>query len=161
MQAMQKLARGGRTVVASIHQPRAAILDLLDRLVLISEGRTVYLGEATDARAFFAAQGFVCPPRFNQSDFYLDTISMVRVWIGDAMISRRLGKAVLLVDRSIDALGFGHAYYISSHCHRTTAPRSSRPPRARASRRSRMPGPRRRRGWTPSRTRRAARRCLR
>jgi ABC-type multidrug transport system ATPase subunit len=77
MNTVQRLARGGRTVMASIHQPRNAIFELWDRLVLISEGRTVYLGEAKDAHAFFAAQGFVCPPRFTQSDFYLDTISMV------------------------------------------------------------------------------------
>lgn len=78
MTVMQKLARRGRCVVASVHQPRSSIFDLLDTLVLISEGRTVYLGEATAAAGFFAAQGFVCPPLFNQSDFYLDTISMVR-----------------------------------------------------------------------------------
>jgi energy-coupling factor transporter ATP-binding protein EcfA2 len=82
MNTMQKLARGGRTVVASIHQPRSAIYELLDHLVLISEGRTVYRGDAKDAAAFFAALGFVCPPLFNQGDFFLDTISMVREPVG-------------------------------------------------------------------------------
>jgi hypothetical protein len=45
--------------------------------VLLSEGRTIYLGPAKDAAAFFAAQGLACPPLFNQGDFFLDSISMV------------------------------------------------------------------------------------
>lgn len=76
MSTMQKLAQNGRTVVASIHQPRSAIYELLDKLVLVSEGRTIFLGEAKDAARFFADHGFVCPPFFNQADYYLDTISM-------------------------------------------------------------------------------------
>ena len=77
MSTMQRLAKiGGRTVVAVIHQPRSAIYNLLDALILISEGRTIFLGPAHEAVAHFAAHGFVCPPQYNVSDFFLDTISM-------------------------------------------------------------------------------------
>ena len=73
---MQRLSREGRTVIASIHQPRSAIYALLDQLLLVSEGRTIFMGPAREASKHFAAQGFVCPHRFNESDFFLDTISM-------------------------------------------------------------------------------------
>jgi ATP-binding cassette, subfamily G (WHITE), eye pigment precursor transporter len=76
MNCMKRLAQAGRTVVASIHQPRSAIYAILDDLILISEGRTVYIGPASKAVAHFSAHGFVCPPQYNQSDFFLDTISM-------------------------------------------------------------------------------------
>lgn len=71
----------------------SAIFELLDRLVLISEGRTVYLGPAKDAGAFFAAQGLMCPPLFNQSDFFLDSISMVRLCVLNAAGASTIGRS--------------------------------------------------------------------
>ncbi len=46
MGAMGSLARGGRTVVAAIHQPRSSIFDMIDVLVLVTEGRIVYAGKS-------------------------------------------------------------------------------------------------------------------
>lgn len=44
MGAMRGLARARRTVICAIHQPRSSIFDMLDFLVLVSEGRTIYAG---------------------------------------------------------------------------------------------------------------------
>jgi len=41
MVCLGRLASSGRTVVASIHQPRSSIYALFDQLYLISEGRTM------------------------------------------------------------------------------------------------------------------------
>ena len=49
METRRKLARAGRTVVASVHQPRSSIYAMLDRVMLLSGGRTVYFGTAGDA----------------------------------------------------------------------------------------------------------------
>lgn len=76
MAALKKLAQAKRTIVAVIHQPRSSIFAMLDVLVLISEGRTIYLGPAKDASRHFATQGFPCPPHFNAADLFLDKISM-------------------------------------------------------------------------------------
>jgi ABC-type multidrug transport system ATPase subunit len=78
MAAMKELAGAGRTIVAVIHQPRSSIFTMLDDLVLLSEGRTVYVGPAKDAHAWFAHQGFACPASAAPSDFFLDTVSKVR-----------------------------------------------------------------------------------
>merc|ERR1719258_449010 len=48
METLRKLARAGRTVVASVHQPRSSIYAMLDRVMLLSGGRTVYFGTAGD-----------------------------------------------------------------------------------------------------------------
>ena len=58
--------------VCTIHQPRSSIYRMFDRLLLLSEGRTMYFGEAAAAVAYFAAAGFHCPPQFNPADFFMD-----------------------------------------------------------------------------------------
>lgn len=44
MESMKYMARSGRLVVTVIHQPRSSIFDMFDQLLLLSEGRTIYLG---------------------------------------------------------------------------------------------------------------------
>jgi len=41
---LKNLARSGRTVIISIHAPRSEIWGLLDRVVLLSKGSTLYSG---------------------------------------------------------------------------------------------------------------------
>ncbi|RWR87101.1 ABC transporter G family member 11-like protein [Cinnamomum micranthum f. kanehirae] len=69
------LARqGGRTIIASIHQPSSEVFELFHNLCLLSVGRTVYFGPA-NANEFFAVNGFPCLPFSNPSDHYLRTIN--------------------------------------------------------------------------------------
>lgn len=77
MTCMGRLSRNGRTVVASIHQPRSSIYSLFDQLYLISEGRAMFAGPAADAVAYFAAldPAYACPPLFNPADWFLDLTS--------------------------------------------------------------------------------------
>eukprot|EP00615_Pteridomonas_danica_P010282 CAMPEP_0114370538 /NCGR_PEP_ID=MMETSP0101-20121206/32580_1 /TAXON_ID=38822 ORGANISM="Pteridomonas danica, Strain PT" /NCGR_SAMPLE_ID=MMETSP0101 /ASSEMBLY_ACC=CAM_ASM_000211 /LENGTH=629 /DNA_ID=CAMNT_0001522107 /DNA_START=17 /DNA_END=1905 /DNA_ORIENTATION=- len=71
------LAKNGRTVVASIHQPRSSIFALFDQLYLISEGRTMFAGQAVQAVKYFAEldKRFECPSLFNPADWFLDITS--------------------------------------------------------------------------------------
>jgi len=43
----------GRTVICTIHQPASQLFNKFDRLLLLAEGRTAYLGDAKDASRFF------------------------------------------------------------------------------------------------------------
>ncbi|GER41079.1 ABC transporter G family member [Striga asiatica] len=49
VQAIKNLARDGRTVISSIHQPSSEVFALFDDLYLLSGGETVYFGEARNA----------------------------------------------------------------------------------------------------------------
>jgi ABC-type multidrug transport system ATPase subunit len=49
VQTLRKLAKDGRTVISSIHQPSSEVFALFDQLALLSSGRTVYFGEAASA----------------------------------------------------------------------------------------------------------------
>ena len=48
-QTLRALARDGRTVIASIHQPSSEVFELFDQLYLLSGGKTVYFGQASEA----------------------------------------------------------------------------------------------------------------
>ncbi|KAK6119744.1 hypothetical protein DH2020_046514 [Rehmannia glutinosa] len=75
IQAIKNLARDGRTVISSIHQPSSEVFALFDDLYLLSGGETVYFGEAKMAIKFFAEAGFPCPSRRNPSDHFLRCIN--------------------------------------------------------------------------------------
>ncbi|KAJ6817273.1 ATPase [Iris pallida] len=66
------LARKGRSVVMSVHQPSSRVYQMFDSVMLLSEGSCLYFGRAGDAMDYFRDVGFV--PRFhvNPADFMLD-----------------------------------------------------------------------------------------
>ncbi|KAF0691809.1 Aste57867_17023 [Aphanomyces stellatus] len=71
---LQKLARDGRTVLATIHQPSSELFTLFDQLYLLSDGRTIYNGKAADAVPYFASQGLPCPTYMNPTDYFMRQI---------------------------------------------------------------------------------------
>ncbi|KAL6284412.1 hypothetical protein ACE6H2_015341 [Prunus campanulata] len=75
IQTLRSIARDGRTVVASVHQPSSEVFALFDDLFLLSGGETVYFGEAKTAIEFFAEAGVPCPSRRNPSDHFLRCIN--------------------------------------------------------------------------------------
>lgn len=46
VQTLRNIARDGRTIISSIHQPSSEVFALFDDLFLLSTGETVYFGEA-------------------------------------------------------------------------------------------------------------------
>ncbi|RHY02045.1 hypothetical protein DYB37_007719 [Aphanomyces astaci] len=74
VQIMQKLAREGRTILATIHQPSSELFSLFDQLYLLSNGRTVYYGPAADSVAYFASIGYPCPNYMNPTDYFMRQI---------------------------------------------------------------------------------------
>jgi hypothetical protein len=72
---MKSLAQHGRVVVTVIHQPRSSIYDMFDRLLLLSEGRSMFFGNAEDAVGYFSNIGYHCHEFYNPSDFFLDILS--------------------------------------------------------------------------------------
>ncbi|XP_072174668.1 uncharacterized protein [Diadema setosum] len=63
-----------KTVVTSIHQPSSHVFHLFDRLLLLSEGQTVYFGEAFQVLDYFAQMGLRCPQHYNPADFIIDKV---------------------------------------------------------------------------------------
>eukprot|EP00741_Cyanophora_paradoxa_P023112 tig00021537_g22322.t1 len=76
VECLHRLARAGRTVLATIHQPRYDVWALVDVAAVLSRGRQVYFGAAADLPAHFAAGGYPCPDFANPADFVLDVSSV-------------------------------------------------------------------------------------
>ena len=75
MESMKEMARNGRLVISVIHQPRSSIYQMFDKLLLLSEGNTMFYGDAESAVDYFAAKEFPCPALYNPADFFLDLLS--------------------------------------------------------------------------------------
>lgn len=72
---MKRLASEGKTIVSTIHQPSSQIFAEFDKLLLLSEGNTVYFGDAKSAYDYFSGLGHPCPFGYNYADFYLQLLT--------------------------------------------------------------------------------------
>jgi len=75
MGTLTKLARNGRMVFVSIHQPSETIFRQLDQVLLLSKGSKVYCGPPAEIETFFTECGFPCPHLANIADHILDVVS--------------------------------------------------------------------------------------
>ena len=80
------LAREGRTVICTIHQPSSQVFAMFDSLLLLAEGRVAYLGARAAAKHHFAGLGFPCPPDYNLAEHLVAVLAVHR---GDAADHRR------------------------------------------------------------------------
>lgn len=66
------LARGGRTVITTIHQPSSRLYHMFHKIILLSEGHPIYYGQASGAMSYFSSIGFSPSFPMNPADFMLD-----------------------------------------------------------------------------------------
>ncbi|ORY27652.1 P-loop containing nucleoside triphosphate hydrolase protein [Naematelia encephala] len=78
MQVLRDIAATGRTVIATIHQPRSDIWRLADNVMLLAKGGVVaYSGKRADAVSYFTSIGHPVPSEFfNPADHLLDLVSV-------------------------------------------------------------------------------------
>jgi ABC-type multidrug transport system ATPase subunit/ABC-type multidrug transport system permease subunit len=75
IRCLNDLAKQGRTIIFSIHQPSSAIFDLFDQLVLVAKGKIAYAGPAKGAITHFESRGHVFRKNFNPADVLIDIIT--------------------------------------------------------------------------------------
>ncbi|KAG0299027.1 hypothetical protein BGZ96_000030 [Linnemannia gamsii] len=95
---LKQIAASGRTVICTIHQPRADIWHVFDNVVLlVTGGCAAYSGRADRVVDYFEEAGHVAPAFTNVPDFILDTAS---VNLRSAQLEEDTRKVVdALVDR--------------------------------------------------------------
>lgn len=75
VQTLRKLADGGKTIIAVIHQPSQHVFAAFDDLLLLAEGRLMYFGERANVRSYMSTHGATAPAEMGTAEHILDCIS--------------------------------------------------------------------------------------
>jgi len=77
VEMMREMANRGRTVITTIHQPSSILFSHFNKILLVAEGRTAYIGNISEANPFLASCGYPCPPFYNPADHFIETLTIV------------------------------------------------------------------------------------
>lgn len=69
---LKELARAGRTIICTIHQPAASIYMLFDQVYILAEGMCIYNGPSRETVPYLASLDFHCPKYHNPADYVLE-----------------------------------------------------------------------------------------
>ncbi|XP_069705223.1 ATP-binding cassette subfamily G member 4-like [Periplaneta americana] len=71
---LKLLARQGRTIICTIHQPTASHFQLFDQVYIMAKGLCVYQGAAPQLVPFLSSVGLHCPKHYNPADYVMEMI---------------------------------------------------------------------------------------
>jgi len=71
---LSQLAKSGKTVIATLHQPSSQMFSIFDKLLVLADGRVAYHGSAQRSLSYVAELGFKCPPQFNPADHLIGLV---------------------------------------------------------------------------------------
>ncbi|KAK9886098.1 hypothetical protein WA026_014887 [Henosepilachna vigintioctopunctata] len=77
VQMLKAMAQTGRTVICTLHQPSSELFQMFDKIGLMAEGRTAFLGTPQQADEFFTKLQAPCPINFNPADYYIQILSII------------------------------------------------------------------------------------
>jgi ABC-type multidrug transport system ATPase subunit len=77
IEVLASLAKEGRTIVLTIHQPGSNLFHRFDNILLLARGGfPVFFGKGVDMLPYFTTAGFPCSENMNPTDFALDLITV-------------------------------------------------------------------------------------
>ncbi|MES1910805.1 MAG: hypothetical protein MHM6MM_003335 [Cercozoa sp. M6MM] len=75
MQVLTRIARAGHTVVCTLHQPSSHVFQLVDDVMILTDGRVAYCGERARLAPFFAEAQLPVPELMNVADHALAVVN--------------------------------------------------------------------------------------
>lgn len=75
LRTLKGIAREGRTIVATIHQPSSRMFSMFDKFLLLAQGRVVYYGPTKHVVDYLSRVGHPSPLHYNPADFVLELVT--------------------------------------------------------------------------------------
>lgn len=72
MRVLKQLAREGRTIICTIHQPSAMLFNMIDHLYVVANGSCVYTGGTRNLVPYLSSAGLHCPTHYSPVDFLME-----------------------------------------------------------------------------------------
>ncbi|XP_012546360.2 ATP-binding cassette sub-family G member 1 [Bombyx mori] len=72
---LKRVARGGRTVICSLHTPSARLFAEFDHVYVVADGRCAYQGTSAGVVPFLNDLQLPCPKTYNPADFIIEVSS--------------------------------------------------------------------------------------
>lgn len=73
---LKELSNEGRTIIFSIHQPDDITADHFDQILLLSQGRTVFMGDFQDCEKYFTENNITKQPKETFSNFAMRVLDV-------------------------------------------------------------------------------------
>ncbi|KAK0202104.1 P-loop containing nucleoside triphosphate hydrolase protein [Desarmillaria ectypa] len=76
VKTLQSMAKKGRTIIMTLHQPRSEVFFMLDRMTLLAQGHVLYAGPVSDALPWFEGHLNPIGPHVNPADYLIDAAAI-------------------------------------------------------------------------------------